>query len=618
MLRGFSALWLLVASARAQAGARTCVEADNFLNAQYTIKAHVGTPPQELNVVADTGSFEAVFASSECTGCGNHQRFNRGESHSFRAKNPAEKITTLYGQGKVVSEAVYDRLQVGSLVAESQSLLLMQENELRDYADASYDGVMGLGVPAVARTQDPDDMSLMSGLNVSELSVCFGQRDGEKGRIELGPRPANETLEFVELPLLCEQHWGVRLDNISIGGQLVRGCENGCNAIIDSGTSLIAAPSEMLPSILEMIGDVDPSCADIDSLPTMEVTLAGHPFQLYPQMYVAKMDISDEQTAAALGMSSSAAALGMAYAQGMSATTPESVAAQQEEEDDDEEAANDAEEEIAAADPGAGRVRKASAVAGEETPDPLQGFRRRLASLQAGRTASPSRSTNSSSVSKEQTPASSHEQCVALFMDMDMVTSLPGRPFILGIPWLRAFVTKFNRDRRTIGLAQVPVGSSYCASCGATSLAASETHGASLASQSLGVSSLSSGFGAAPATLAPSEERHVSSRRSKGSEQGNALLPANAEGEPTHAEERAAKLESVAPAHVGTQVLTERTVLLSKHDASTHKSSTQLHAQRAKPAFRFPYMKLRELRLPMWVQKAHGEWHKSNRARVHS
>merc|ERR1719331_373568 len=122
-------------------------------------------------------------------------------------------------------------------------------------------------------------------------------------------------------------------------------------------------------------------------------------------------------------MSSSAAALGMAYAQGMSATTPESVAAQQEE-------ADDAEEEIAAADPGAGRVRKASAVAGEETPDPLQGFRRRLASLQAGRTASPSRSTNSSSVSKEQTPASSHEQCVALFMDMDMVTSLPGRPFI--------------------------------------------------------------------------------------------------------------------------------------------------------------------------------------------
>ena len=253
------------------AEAHTCLEADNYLNAQYTVPVHVGTPPQVMNVVADTGSFEGVFASAECTGCGQHHRFDRANSVSFQAKNPVERITTMYGQGRVVSEAIYERVQVGSLVAEQQSVLLMQQNELRDYTEAAYDGVMGLGVPSVARSQDPDDLSMMSNLNCSTVSLCFGQRDGEKGRIDLGPRPADDTLEFVELPLLGDQHWGVRLDGISVGGQQVSGCENGCNAIIDSGTSLIAAPSEMLPSILEMIGDVDPDCNDVRPRPPTRV-----------------------------------------------------------------------------------------------------------------------------------------------------------------------------------------------------------------------------------------------------------------------------------------------------------------------------------------------------------
>ena len=77
--------------ARAAADPRgTCVEADNFLNAQYTVKVGVGTPPQELSVVADTGSFEGVFASAECTGCGQHHRFDRSQSTSFNAKEPAD------------------------------------------------------------------------------------------------------------------------------------------------------------------------------------------------------------------------------------------------------------------------------------------------------------------------------------------------------------------------------------------------------------------------------------------------------------------------------------------------------------------------------------------------
>merc|ERR1719502_1402471 len=162
----------------------------------------------------------------------------------------------------------------------------MQENELRDYAESSYDGVMGLGVPSIARQQDPDDLSLMSNLGVEAVSLCFGQHDGEGGRIELGNVSAvGEGLDFVNLPLLGDQRWAVTLDAITVGDLEIEGCANGCNAIIDSGTSLIAAPSEILSPLLAAIGDVDPSCSGIDALPDITIRLSGHDFVLKPQMY---------------------------------------------------------------------------------------------------------------------------------------------------------------------------------------------------------------------------------------------------------------------------------------------------------------------------------------------
>lgn len=603
--------WLaaLASLGGAAASGHACLEADNFLNAQYTVKIQVGTPPQDMHVVADTGSFEGVFASAECTGCGNHLRFDRGASQSFQAKSPAEKITTLYGQGKVVSEAVYDRVQVGELVAEQQSVLLMQQNELRDYSDAAYDGVMGLGVPSVARSQDPTDLSLMSNLNVSTVSLCFGQLDGDKGRIELGARPANDTIEFVELPLLGDQHWGVRLDGISVGGNQVKGCEAGCNAIIDSGTSLIAAPSEMLPSILEMIGDVDPNCEGIENLPTIEVTLAGHAFQLDPHMYVAKMDISDDDTAQ---------------------TSLSGLSALQQQEQPTEEGA------VADADADEQSRQEEEGSSAPQRFDPLQGFRRRVHSLHAGRSSSGGAAaaataptqlgvtakTATDSSSSPPSSVSSHEQCVALFMDMDMVTSLPGRPFILGIPWLRAFVAKFNRDSRTIGLASVPVGSTYCTSCGATGLASSTV--AAAASTGGGA------FGAAHFTTLAAKAKGASNLAS-----GPRHTAATANAlQPTADEERAASLEVSAP-HAGgarsgtvhTQLMRERVVLLGgssvnatslggSRSGSGAKAPQQQHAAHGRrlsgQRFSPPAMRMSQLRVPMWLQQAHGQWLKQS------
>jgi len=57
------------------------------------------------------------------------------------------------------------------------------------------------------------------------------------------------------------------------------------------------------------------------------------------------------------------------------------------------------------------------------------------------------------------------EACVALFMDMELTSSQPGRPWILGLPLMRAYKARFDRKARTVGLAKLPLGTNHCTSC---------------------------------------------------------------------------------------------------------------------------------------------------------
>ena len=270
-------LLLLLLQGCVRGQAYTCLSATNFLNAQYTVSIGVGTPPQNLSCVMDTGSFELLVASDECTGCGDHKKYRHPASSTFEPKVPEELITTVFGQGKVISEAVYENAKVGDITVAHQSVLMMKTNELRDYGDAAYDGVVGLGVSNAARNGDAD-LSLMSQMGVDKVSICFGQHNGEPGRVEFGVNQ-DDGLEFKELPVIGDQHWAVELSTVGIRGNdgatlTINGCEQeGCNAIVDSGTSLIAVPTNILNSMLDVIGDIDPDCNGVCTLRTVSIAL---------------------------------------------------------------------------------------------------------------------------------------------------------------------------------------------------------------------------------------------------------------------------------------------------------------------------------------------------------
>jgi hypothetical protein len=235
-------------------GAPTPVVINNYQNAQYYGEISVGTPAQNVQVVYDTGSSNLWVPNPDCCGfLSRHSFYKNSKSSSYTANGT--KFAIQYGSGPVAGVYSQDSISIGGVVTDDY--LFAEVNDVSGlgvaYTLGKFDGICGMGWDSISvdGVQTPVQALVASG-QLAEPVFAFFMGDNSAGELTLGSvNSAHYSGEFSYVPLLDKSYWEITLDSLALDGQQVGSTTK---AIVDSGTSLMAGPTEDVQAIASSLG----------------------------------------------------------------------------------------------------------------------------------------------------------------------------------------------------------------------------------------------------------------------------------------------------------------------------------------------------------------------------
>ncbi|XP_028654966.1 pepsin A-like [Erpetoichthys calabaricus] len=256
----------------------------------------IGTPPQFFKVVFDTGSSNLWVPSIYCKSfaCSNHNTFNPNASSTYRATS--QTISVQYGTGAMSGILGYDTVTVGSIVDTNQIFGLSKNEPGNFFHYVGYDGILGLAYPSISTSGATPffDNLMRKGLVSQKLFSFYLSRHGRAGSVltfgGLDPAYYNGSIQWI--PLSSKTYWQITVENVKVQGQVVA-CVHGCEAIVDTGTSMIIGDSNNINNILAWVGlhkdqngKYSVNCKNIGSMPDVTFVINRVEFALPASAYV--------------------------------------------------------------------------------------------------------------------------------------------------------------------------------------------------------------------------------------------------------------------------------------------------------------------------------------------
>lgn len=280
---------------------------NNMMDMQFWGPITIGTPPQNFQVVYDTGSANLWVPGSTCgLTCWGHARYNQASSSTYAANNTNFSIQ--YGSGAVQGFFSQDTISLGDITVTDQSFAQVTDAAGMGlgYALFKWDGIMGLGWPFISvEMATPVFFNMITQNPQMNQTFAFflPDRTTHSGELVVGGYDSDKFEgELFNVTLTQTMYWQTVMDSFHLGNQRLHGIGR---IIVDSGTSLLTGPSTIVATIAASIGasQMAPGrytvpCNTTSSLPDITVSIGGRPWVLRPSDYI----INDENVECILGM----------------------------------------------------------------------------------------------------------------------------------------------------------------------------------------------------------------------------------------------------------------------------------------------------------------------------
>jgi phytepsin len=236
----------------------------NYENAQYYGEISIGTPPQIFTVIFDTGSSNLWIPSVKCDwtdiACYLHNTYDSSKSSSYVANGTTFSIQ--YGSGSLKGFLSQDTVNVGGLSVQKQVFGEATSQPGITFAVAKFDGILGMAFQSISvEGVVPVWYNMISQGLVTEPVFAFWldrtMNSSVGGELTLGGLDQSHYSGAITYaPLTDTTYWEFSVQDILVKGQSQGYCSKGCNAIADTGTSLIAGPSDMVADLNKKIGAI--------------------------------------------------------------------------------------------------------------------------------------------------------------------------------------------------------------------------------------------------------------------------------------------------------------------------------------------------------------------------